>query len=107
MTKAPGTKKKMAARAQRLMEEVPLCPAAAIQRGPRTVAMLKSRTSQKPMDSRSWDLGSRAGRVMRSGFASALQASPDDSLRAAYFCNLLHSEARNFSWQGTGRLRSC
>ena len=49
MTSAPGTKKNTAARTQRLMDEVPLCPAAAIQRGPSTVAMLKSRTSQKPM----------------------------------------------------------
>ena len=34
MTSAPGMKKKTAAIAQRLMEEVPLWPAAAIQRGP-------------------------------------------------------------------------
>jgi len=33
----------------RLIEEAPLCAAAAIQRGPSTVAMLKSSTSQKPM----------------------------------------------------------
>ena len=58
MTSAPGTKKKIAAMAQRLIEEVPLWPAAAIQRGPRTVAMLNSSTSQKPMVLRSWDLGS-------------------------------------------------
>src|SRR5580658_4851917 len=56
MTSAPGTKKKTAARTHKLMEEVPLCPAAAIQRGPRTVAMLKSSTSQKPIALRSWDL---------------------------------------------------
>src|SRR5579875_1977129 len=64
MTRAPGTKKKMAARSQRLMEEGPLWPAAAIQRGPRTQAMLKSRTSQKPMVLRSWDLVSVAGAVI-------------------------------------------
>src|ERR1039458_3222492 len=58
MTKAPGTKKKTAASIQRLMEEVPLCPAAAIQRGPRTVAILNSSTSQKPMVLRNCDLGS-------------------------------------------------
>src|SRR6478609_9224544 len=56
MTSAPGTKKKRAAKTQRLMEDVPLCPAAAIQRGPRTVAMLNNRTSQKPMVLRSCDL---------------------------------------------------
>ncbi len=68
MTSAPGTKKKTAARTQRLMEEVPLWPAAAIQRGPRTVAMLNSRTSQKPMVLRSWDLESRgAGAKMVMG----------------------------------------
>src|SRR4029077_258720 len=33
----------------RLIEEAPLCAAAAIQRGPSTVAILKSSTSQKPM----------------------------------------------------------
>src|SRR5580700_9508020 len=58
MTSAPGTKKKTAASIQREMEEVPLWPAAAIQRGPTTVAMLKRRTSQKPMVLRRWDLGS-------------------------------------------------
>jgi predicted component of type VI protein secretion system len=57
MTSAPGTKKKTAASTHRLMEEVPLWPAAAIQRGPSTVAMLNSSTSQKPMDLRSCDLG--------------------------------------------------
>ena len=78
MTRAPGTKKKTAARTQRLMEEVPLWPAAAIQRGPRTVAMLKRRTSQKPMVLRSWDLGSIAGtgrRVQGTGTAVRVQGS--------------------------------
>src|SRR5580700_10518184 len=58
MTNAPGTKKKSAAITHRLMEEVPLWPAAAIHRGPRTVAMLKSSTSQKPIVLRNCDLGS-------------------------------------------------
>src|SRR5215831_9913323 len=69
ITRAPGTKKKTAARAQRLIDDVPLCPAAAIHRGPSTVAMLKSRTSQKPMVLRNCDLESRgagAERVMAS-----------------------------------------
>src|ERR1700722_10141781 len=65
MTSAPGTKKKIAASTQRLMDEVPLCPAAAIQRGPRTAAMLKSSTSQKPMALRNCGLESRAGKVMK------------------------------------------
>src|SRR5579863_8890954 len=56
MTSAPGMKKNTAAMTQRLIEEVPLWPAAAIQRGPRTVAMLNSSTSQKPMALRSCDL---------------------------------------------------
>src|SRR5438309_8160300 len=49
MTSAVGTKKKTAAMIHRLMEEAPLCAAAAIQRGPSTVEILKSSTSQKPM----------------------------------------------------------
>ena len=53
MTNAPGTKKKSAAITHRLIEEGPLWPAAAIQRGPSTVAMLNSITSQKPMVLRS------------------------------------------------------
>ena len=36
-----------------LIDDVPLWAAAATQRGPRTVAMLKSRTSQKPISLRS------------------------------------------------------
>src|SRR5215470_1837912 len=46
---AIGTKNKIAARIHKLIEEVPLCADAAIHRGPRTVAMLKRRTSQKPI----------------------------------------------------------
>ena len=60
MTSAPGTKKKTAARTHKLIEEVPLCPAAAIQRGPSTVAILKSSTSQKPIVLRNCDLESSA-----------------------------------------------
>src|ERR1700741_491848 len=58
MTSAEGTKKNAAASTQRLIEEVPLCAAAAIQRGPSTVAMLKNRTSQKPISLRSCLMGS-------------------------------------------------
>src|SRR5689334_15594000 len=58
MTNAVGTKNKIAARIQRLMDDVPLCPAAAIQRGPRTVTILNRRMSQKPRTFRSWCLGS-------------------------------------------------
>src|SRR5712664_5015646 len=53
-----GRKKKSAASSHKLIEEVPLCAAAAIQRGPRTVAMLKKRTSQKPISLRSCLIGS-------------------------------------------------
>ena len=42
----------------RLMDDVPLWPAAAIHRGPSTVAILNSSTSQNPMVLRSWDLES-------------------------------------------------
>ena len=41
------------------MDDVPLWPAAAIQRGPSTVAMLNSSTSQKPMVLRNCDFASR------------------------------------------------
>jgi hypothetical protein len=49
MTNAPGTKKNTAAKIHKLIEDVPLCPAAAIHRGPSTVAILNSSTSQKPI----------------------------------------------------------
>src|SRR5579864_2017318 len=58
MISAVGRKKSSAARIQRLMEEEPLWAAAAIQRGPRTAAMLNSKTSQNPISRRSWDLAS-------------------------------------------------
>src|SRR5205823_7164243 len=53
MTRALGKKNRTAARIQRLIDDVPLCAAAAIQRGPSTAAMLKSSTSQKPISRRS------------------------------------------------------
>ena len=59
MTSAPGTKNNSAASTHRLMEDVPLCPAAAIQRGPSTAAILNSSTSQKPMALRNCDFESR------------------------------------------------
>src|SRR6476659_4733237 len=52
MMSAVGMKKNNAASAHKLMEEVPLWAAAAIQRGPSTAAMLNSRTSQKPISRR-------------------------------------------------------
>src|SRR5579863_2050605 len=42
-------KNSTAAITHKLMEDVPLCAAAATQRGPRTVAMLNNKTSQNPM----------------------------------------------------------
>src|ERR1700722_9471471 len=57
MTNAPGTKKKNAASTHKLIDDVPLWPAAAIHRGPSTVAILKSRTSQKPIALRSCPMG--------------------------------------------------
>ncbi len=60
MTRAPGTKKKTAAITHRLIEELPLWPAAAIQRGPSTVAMLNSSTSQNPMVLRSSEVAPEA-----------------------------------------------
>src|SRR5436305_9509222 len=63
--RAVGTKKRIAARNHRLMEDVPLWAAAAIQRGPRTVAMLKRSTSQNPIVRRSLDLGDGVSWVKR------------------------------------------
>ncbi len=57
MTNAPGTKKKNAASTHKLMDDVPLWPAAAIHRGPSTVAILKSKTSQKPIALRNCPMG--------------------------------------------------
>src|SRR6476660_6790971 len=57
MISAVGKKKNTAASTHKLMDEVPLCAAAAIQRGPSTAAMLNSSTSQKPMARRSCDFG--------------------------------------------------
>src|SRR5438309_3911451 len=57
MMSAVGRKKNTAASTHRLMDEVPLCAAAAIQRGPSTAAMLNSSTSQKPMARRNCDFG--------------------------------------------------
>jgi hypothetical protein len=57
MISAVGRKKSTAANTQRLMEDVPLCAAEAIQRGPSTAAMLNSSTSQKPMARRNCDFG--------------------------------------------------
>src|ERR1700683_57114 len=78
ITSAPGTKNNSAARTQRLIDDVPLCPAAAIQRGPSTAAILNSSTSQKPIDLRSCDFSSRtggAGMVMESpGFADEMKS---------------------------------
>jgi|SRR5205814_257129 len=65
MTRALGKKNRTAARIQRLIEDVPLCAAAAIQRGPSTAAMLNSNTSQKPISRRSCaraSVGVAAGR---------------------------------------------
>src|SRR6266851_5074837 len=57
MTNAPGTKKKNAASTHKLMDDVPLWPAAAIHRGPSTVAILKRKTSQKPIALRNCPMG--------------------------------------------------
>jgi hypothetical protein len=53
-----GTKNIAPEITHKLMEGAPLCAAAAIHLGPSTEAMLKSRTSQKPIAWRSWLLGS-------------------------------------------------
>src|SRR5437660_7458321 len=64
MINAMGRKKKVAASTHRLIEEVPLCAAAAIQRGPSTAAMLNSSTSQKPIARRNWDFGLAVSRLL-------------------------------------------
>jgi len=66
---AVGTKKKSAAKTQRLMEEGPLWAAAAIQRGPSTAAILNSSTSQNPISRRNCDLTSETGGVGELNFA--------------------------------------
>src|SRR5437763_3051889 len=53
MMSAVGKKNSTAASTHRLIDDVPLCAAAAIQRGPSTAAMLNSSTSQKPITRRS------------------------------------------------------
>src|SRR6266568_6055749 len=79
MTNAPGMKKKTAARAHKLIDDVPLCPAAAIQRGPSTVATLKSNTSQKPIVLRNCDLeSSEAG----AGIVIQIHGIPNGACRA-------------------------
>src|SRR5258708_40176515 len=72
MISAVGRKNSVAASTQRLMDDVPLWAAAAIQRGPSTAAMLNSMTSQKPISRRSRDLaesvsdiGTPRGNVLR------------------------------------------
>jgi hypothetical protein len=55
MISAVGRKKSSAATTHRLIDDVPLWAAAAIQRGPRTAAMLKRSTSQKPIVRRNRD----------------------------------------------------
>ena len=57
ITNVVGRKKNIAASTHRLIEDVPLCAAAAIHRGPSTDATLKSSTSQNPITRRSWLLG--------------------------------------------------
>src|SRR6266436_6689118 len=58
ITSAEGTKKNTAAIIHKLIEEGPLCAAAAIQRGPSTVAKLNSRTSQNPISLHNCLMGS-------------------------------------------------
>jgi len=58
ITSAEGTKKNSAAIIHKLIEEGPLCAAAATHRGPSTVAILKSSTSQKPISLRNCLMGS-------------------------------------------------
>ena len=96
MISAVGRKKNTAASTHKLMDEVPLCAAAAIQRGPSTAAMLNSSTSQKPMARRNCDFGAvssaihsfhvsvawiRASAIILSCAASArMPALPDNCL---------------------------
>src|SRR5207244_12310090 len=67
MISAVGTKKKRAAIAQMVSDEAPEFAAVAIQRGPRTVAILNNRTSQKPISFRRRDLTSLAVVTRSSG----------------------------------------
>jgi hypothetical protein len=58
ITSELGTKNIAPEITHKLIEDGPLCAAAAIHRGPRTDAILKRSTSQKPITWRSWLLGS-------------------------------------------------
>src|SRR5690349_8865525 len=66
MISAVGRKKNTAASTHKLMDDVPLCAAAAIQRGPSTAAMLNRSTSQKPMARRNCDFGVRFSSAIHS-----------------------------------------
>src|SRR6478609_1392643 len=66
MISAVGRKKNTAASTHKLMDDVPLCAAAAIQRGPSTAAMLNSSTSQKPMARRNCDCGAAVSSAIHS-----------------------------------------
>src|ERR1043165_7163002 len=66
MMSAVGRKKNTAANTHKLMDDVPLWAAAAIQRGPSTAAMLNRSTSQKPMARRNWDFGVSVSSAMPS-----------------------------------------
>src|SRR5690242_696402 len=66
MISAVGRKKRTAAKTHKLMDEVPLWAAAAIQRGPSTAAMLNSSTSQKPIARRNCDFGVRFSSAIHS-----------------------------------------
>src|SRR5437763_8550608 len=81
MMSAVGRKNRTAARTHRLKEEVPLWAAAAIQRGPRTAAMLKSSTSQNPISRRSSDRASIP--VVGLLIAGAPPPQPDNVSNAA------------------------
>src|SRR5438132_2209214 len=103
MMSAVGRKNSSAASTQRLREEVPLWAAAAIQRGPRTAAMLNSSTSQNPISRRSSDRASfpDVGLLI----AGAPPPQPDNVSNAAEASRVANG-TRNQSGQRVGWLRA-
>src|SRR3954468_2989982 len=93
MMSAVGKKKRTAASTHKLIEDVPLCAAAAIQRGPSTAAMLNSSTSQKPMARRNSDFG-----------AAVSSAKAIHSFQVSVACMQRHHSIRKTSYHRSTRI---
>src|SRR5262249_12012227 len=88
--------KKSAARTQRLSDDVPLWAAAAIQRGPRTAAMLKSSTSQRPISRRSCDLVSILSAVCKPASAIFSPLKNNRAVQTALLVRAIHTPQKAY-----------